>query len=220
MPILSISVTLVIFTYREHHLSVGMLSSPTATNVTLLTGDIDPAHDDNLELAAHRIFTNAMHVTTPYLEQVGTIGQRGRGGKTWPIAINYYCLISPEKSLFNENIIWFNLSQLTEENITQDDREIIQSCLQRFQNKSLYTSLPIFLLPKEFTLTEVQHTYEAILGLKMEKKSFRRRLLDADFLQETGNTRRASHRPAQLYCLAHEHPYYFSRIIEGVRDTR
>lgn len=221
-PILSI--TVVVFSIVEDTLTV-MMQKPLGeikTTWSLLEDNIKPALDSRLDHAVKRIFKNQMGMETLYLEQVETIGNDYRVPQRWSVSVNYYCLVSQSDIAFNqpgENRKWIPISDLPDAPIAFDHREIIESCLQRFQNKSLYTSLPIFLLPKEFTLTELQKTYEIVLGFKVEKKSFRRRLLDAGFLEETGNIRRASHRPAQLYRLAHPQPYFFPRIIEGVRHS-
>lgn len=206
----TVTITLVIFSIVQGELAV--LIEEKSLPVTM----IDPEIDSSLEQAAQRLFKEYMAVETPYLEQVQTIGFDNRIPEEWSVTINYYSLISN----VNRNTSWVKLSDLATHELVFDHRAIIMTCLQRFQNKSLYTSLPIFLLPAEFTLTELQRTYETVLGFKMEKKSFRRRLLDAGFLEETGNIRRASHRPAQLYRLAHPQPYFFARIIEGVREGR
>ncbi len=221
-PILSI--TVVVFSIVDDTLTV-MMQKPleeVEAAWSLPDDHINPAFDSRLDHAVKRIFKNEMGMETLYLEQVETIGNDYRVPKRWSVSVNYYCLVSQSDIAFNQSINhrkWIPMGDLSEASIAYDHREIIESCLQRFQNKSLYTSLPIFLLPKEFTLTELQKTYEIVLGFKVEKKSFRRRLLDAGFLEETGNIRRASHRPAQLYRLAHPQPYFFPRIIEGVRQS-
>lgn len=221
-PILSI--TMVVFSLIDDTLTV-MLQQQSEKEESWSLPDalINTAIDSSLDLAVKRVFRQHMGMETPYLEQVQTIGNSHRVPNHWSVSVNYYCLVSQSDIAPNPLVgkaHWISVLDISKIEIAFDHREIIESCLQRFQNKSLYTSLPIFLLPKEFTLTELQKTYESVLGFKVEKKSFRRRLLDAGFLEETGNIRRASHRPAQLFRLAHPQPYFFPRIIEGVRESR
>ena len=74
------------------------------------------------------------------------------------------------------------------------------------------------LLPIEFTLSELKHIFEIIIGNTMEKKSFRRRIDDADILETTGNTRKGSNRPAKLYRVkADAHEHYYNRNMTGQR---
>ena len=67
------------------------------------------------------------------------------------------------------------------------------------QNKVTYTALPIELLPKEFTLTELQTIFEIILNRKLPVKSFRRRIEMADLIVNTGNSKQSGKRMAQLF---------------------
>lgn len=204
-----VTVAMVIFSLVNDKLSVLIEKSKLPIDT------IDTKLDKNLESTVHRVLKERFNIKTLYIEQVQTTGSHDRTSNQWSVCVNYYCLASGDQI---ESSI--SLDELDNSMLALDHKEIIEACLQRFQNKSLYTSLPIFLLPNEFTLTELQKTYEIVLGFKVEKKSFRRRLLDAGFLEETGNIRRASHRPAILYRLAQEQPYYFPRIIEGVREHR
>lgn len=215
----TLTITLVIFSITSEGLMVMVEENKNfPEQYCLPVTTIEPTVDGSLEQAAKRLFKEQLEVETSYFEQVETIGFYDRVPGEWSVTVNYYSLIHSLAG--NQEKKWVKLSDLMNTHFALDHRSIIESCLQRFQNKSLYTSLPIFLLPAEFTLTELQRTYETVLGFKMEKKSFRRRLLDAGFLEETGNIRRASHRPAQLYRLAHPRPYFFPRIIEGVREGR
>lgn len=201
-------------------LMVQRKQEPFASCWALPTTEVDTTMDDSLEQSASRILKQFTGLDTPYLEQVLTIGNQSRDPRGWSVGVVYYCLVANHQ-LANSLLLpirWMNTAQVGNAILAFDHAQVLESCLARFQNKSLYTSLPIFLLKDEFTLTELQKAYEVVLGFKMEKKSFRRRLLDAHFLEETGNSRRANHRPAQLYRLAQPQPYFFARIIEGARS--
>lgn len=217
----SLSITMVFFSLINEQLNI--MLDIKQNKWSLPEEHVNTELDHSLEQTVKRVFKQRMGKDTPYLEQVETLGNKHRIPHSWSVTINYYCLVSQSDTPENwasDKAKWIPYADLNEADIAFDHRDVIESCLQRFQNKSLYTSLPIFLLPQEFTLTELQKTYEIVLGFKIEKKSFRRRLLDAGFLEETGNIRRASHRPALLYRLAHPQPYFFPRIIEGVRENR
>lgn len=75
----------------------------------------------------------------------------------------------------------------------------------RIRDKSSYSALPCYLLPKEFTLHELQTTYEQVMGVVLNKSSFRRKLDELDFLELIeGQFRGGKQRPAQLYRLRRE----------------
>ncbi|MDP3278230.1 MAG: NUDIX domain-containing protein [Deltaproteobacteria bacterium] len=80
-----------------------------------------------------------------------------------------------------------------------DHDVIVATALARLRGKLEFTTLAFELLPEEFTLTEAQHVYEAILGRELDKVTFRRRLLAMELVRETPRMRRGAHRPARLY---------------------
>ncbi|MHB1120943.1 MAG: NUDIX hydrolase, partial [Bellilinea sp.] len=71
--------------------------------------------------------------------------------------------------------------------------------LRRLRYKLEYSAVGFELLPDTFTLSELQHTYELILGEKLDKRNFRRRILDAGIIEPTSGRRSGEGRPAQLY---------------------
>ena len=86
-----------------------------------------------------------------------------------------------------------------------DHNEIIDFALKRVQDKASYSALPCYLLPKEFTLSELQATYEQVLGIALNKASFRRKVEELDFLELIpGQFQGGKQHPAQLYRLLKE----------------
>jgi len=82
-------------------------------------------------------------------------------------------------------------------------------------SKTTYTALPIELMPSEFTLTELQTVFEMILGKKLQPKSFRNRVISANMVEETGNSKISGKRPAKLYrSTNNDRDTYFSRSLQ------
>jgi hypothetical protein len=95
-----------------------------------------------------------------------------------------------------------------------DHAEILAAAVVRLRNKVEYTSLPAFVLPREFTLTELQRVYEIVLGRSLEKSAFRTRVLAADLVRPVGKIRRGPNRPAQMYRLKNpREPVFFARTF-------
>ena len=94
---------------------------------------------------------------------------------------------------------WQAVADLPE--LAFDHAEIVRYALQRLRYKLEYTSVGFELLPNEFTLTELQTAYEIVLGEKLDKRNFRRRILEAGILSETTRYRESEGqgRPARLY---------------------
>jgi 8-oxo-dGTP diphosphatase len=80
-----------------------------------------------------------------------------------------------------------------------DHAEIIDYALQRLRYKLEYSAVGFELLPAEFTLPEIQETYELILGEKLDKRNFRRRILEAGVIEPTPYMRSGEGRPARIY---------------------
>jgi 8-oxo-dGTP diphosphatase len=81
-----------------------------------------------------------------------------------------------------------------------DHKKIIEFAFERLKSKLGYTNIAYSLLPEEFTLTELQRTYEIILGRSIDKRNFRKRILSLRLVKEAGSKKRGeAHRPAQLY---------------------
>ena len=80
-----------------------------------------------------------------------------------------------------------------------DHQVILETAINRLRNKVEYTSLPAYLLPEAFTLSELQRTYEIVLGRKLEKSAFRTRILSTDLVEPLPDFKLGSNRPAQLY---------------------
>jgi 8-oxo-dGTP diphosphatase len=81
-----------------------------------------------------------------------------------------------------------------------DHHRILQMALERLRAKVRSQPVGCGLLPREFTLAQLQQVYEIVLGEKLDKRSFRRRMLRTGLLIETGRARKlGAHRAARLY---------------------
>ena len=87
-----------------------------------------------------------------------------------------------------------------------DHREILAMAVQRLRGKIDYTPIGFELLPPVFTLFQLQRVHETVLGRKLNKDSFRRRMLASGQLEPTGDIQQdVDHRPASLYRLKPSH---------------
>ena len=93
---------------------------------------------------------------------------------------------------------WYPLNKLPD--VAFDHKDIIKYAHQRLRYKLEYTSVGFRLLPAEFTLAELQTAYQIVLGEETDKRNFRRRILEAGIIEETGKYRSGQVGPrAQLY---------------------
>jgi 8-oxo-dGTP diphosphatase len=81
-----------------------------------------------------------------------------------------------------------------------DHAEILRLALERLRGKLRYQPVGFELLPKRFTLSELQHLYELVLERTLDKRNFRKRVLTMDLLEETDEVQQdVAHRAARLY---------------------
>ena len=222
-----VSVDIAIFSVIDDKLNVLTVKRaqhPRKGEWALPGGFIDLDTDKTIEGAAYRKLAEKTGVTRAHLEQVISVGSNIRDPRGWSVTIAYMALVSVDdvnlrKDESSEEVAWTPVDHLKKTNdLAYDHNKILEICHQRLKDKVRYTSLPVNLLPSEFTLTELQRIFEVILAEPIEKKSFRRRILDAQILEETGNYREGNTRPAKLYRAAGKNTnYFFTRNIEGPR---
>ena len=80
-----------------------------------------------------------------------------------------------------------------------DHREIVDYAVRRLRSKVGYSSLGFQLLPSEFTITELQQVYEAVLGLSINRGNFWRRVVDRGVIEPTGKERSVRGKRAYLF---------------------
>lgn len=220
----NVAIDTVIFSIRQgqlYVLTVKRSNYPFKDQWSLVGGYVDLEHDKNLEDTAKRKLMEKTGIEAPYLEQFETIGNHTRDPRGWAVTVVYFALIDsstielkPGKSAHEIKWSLVQEGQIADK-LAFDHDEILKRCTERLRNKVLYTTLPAYLMPNEFTLGDLQNVYETILNKKIDHKSFRRRILGADILEETGETRHSAKKPAKLYRLKDSHTHFFQRTIEA-----
>jgi 8-oxo-dGTP diphosphatase len=162
-----------------------------------------PTFDESLDVAATRILVDDLGIAEQYHEQLYSIAHRSEGD--WTVTVTYIALALAEAAdRAPDSTAWFSASMPP--TLNSVDRMIVDYALRRLRAKLGYTTIAFHLLPLNFTLSEVQSVYEAVLDRDVDKRNFRRRIHAAGFLEGTGELRReGSHRPARLYRLRSAH---------------
>lgn len=200
----SVTVDVVILSLVENDLQVLLVKRkyPPFAGMWAIPGGF-VRMDESLEEAAARELAEETGVTDVYMEQLYTFGDPDRDPRTRVITVAYFALV-PYNAIQHHpgaeaaETGWFSMFDLPE--LAFDHADILDYALTRLRYKLEYTSVGFQLLPDVFTLSELQKAYETILGEKLDKRNFRRKILSADILKETGKKKNEGEgRPAKLY---------------------
>ena len=221
------TVDVVILTIRAGALQVLLVQRPQQSGEpfpgqwALPGGFVDIERDQDLQGCALRKLAEKTGVNSPYLEQVGSWGSATRDPRGWSTTHVYVALLADDTLALHKGGNAADLRWAPVEGdgvglaLAFDHATLLSAALGRVRGKTEYTSLPAHLLPAAFTLGELQHVYEIVLGRPLEKKAFRTRMLAADLLEDLGAQKETGRRPASLYRLREQAGLvYFTRSFE------
>jgi 8-oxo-dGTP diphosphatase len=199
----SVTVDVIIFTLRGGDLQVLLIKrrNPPFQGMWAIPGGF-VAMDESLEAAALRELEEETGVRDVYLEQLYTFGDVGRDPRGRVITVAYFALvpvtaIDPHAGSDAAEARWWSAYDLPA--LAFDHADIIAYAVQRVRYKLEYSAVGFELLPEAFTLSQLQSAYEIILAEELDKRNFRRKILSADVIEETGDYRTGDGRPAKLY---------------------
>ncbi|MCC2960572.1 NUDIX domain-containing protein [Massilia sp. IC2-278] len=202
-PLALVDVTL--FTIREGRLSLLLATrknrdEPYFGALALPGGVIHTDEDENAQDAASRVVRTKLGFDPPYMEQLYTFSGRLRDPRRWSLSVAYYSLV-PESVLEQtqvEGLEFVPADRIPD--LPFDHNEIAAMAIRRLRSKSTYSSLLTFLLPSEFTIPELHAVYEQVTGSATNIAAFRKKVLDEDMIEATGERRKGGqHRAPDLY---------------------
>jgi len=200
---MQLTVDIVIFTIEQGALKVLLVKrgiEPFAGQYAIPGGFV--LENESLDQAAMRELREETGVAEVYLEQLYSFGDPKRDPRGRVVTIAYYALISAEHSQLRAGsdaaaAAWFAVDAVPD--LAFDHPKILEYAVERLRNKLEYTTVGFQLLPEKFSLSELQEVYEAILGKKLDKRNFRRKLALLKILKPTAEYRRDGRKPARLY---------------------
>jgi len=159
--------------------------------------------DEDLEASARRELQEETGLRDIFLEQLYTFGKPGRDPRGPTISVAYYALVntadhSPRADDDAAAADWVEVDKIGK--LAFDHDQILSTALARLRGKVRYQPIGFELLPRKFTLSQLQQLYEVILERELDKRNFRRRILAMDLLVELDEKQKdVSHRAARLY---------------------
>lgn len=199
-----LSIDCVLFGYKDGALQVLLLKrkkDPEKGKWALPGGFIQLSED--LDDASKRILFELTGVQNLFLEQIGAFGKVNRYPLRRVVTLSYFSLVNPAHYEINagkdaESVEWVTINELPK--LVFDHTEITKRALEQLRFKARYEPIGFELLPKKFTLNQLQHLYQAIFGVEFDKPNFRRKIKKLNILKPLDEIwSDGIHRPAQLF---------------------
>lgn len=140
-----------------------------------------------------------------YLEQLKTYSGIDRDPRGRVVSVAYIGLIpwsalSENEKIDSTEVWWQDVETLIKSQLAYDHREILADALNRLAGKIEYTTIACKMLPKEFTLFDLQTVYEKLLGRLLDKRNFRKKISSLNIIKPLGKKIRGRRaRPAELF---------------------
>lgn len=199
-----VTVDAVLLTLRESGLEVALHRrdrDPFQSAMALPGGVVHADEDATTEDSIRRVLREKTGFEPRYLEQLQVFSGMDRDPRQWSLSVAYVALVPAAELAAATRAEFRFVSADALPPLAFDHAAIVRAAVDRLRSKSTYSTLPFFLLPERFTLTQLQHTYEAILQTRLEKSNFRRKMEAWGALEATDEQVGGAQRPARLYRL-------------------
>lgn len=216
----NVSVDGVIFQLMDNELAVLLIqrANEPFQGMWALPGGYNPAGETTKE-AFERVLKSKAGIGADrlnFVEQLYTFDTVARDPRGHAISVTYMGLgknLTPRAGKSTEHPQFFLVNELPR--LAYDHGEIIKYAHERLSSKLSYTNAVCALLPKLFTLSQLQAAYEAVLGKALDKRNFRKKFLSLELVRPTSETHMdGAHRPAKLYQFNRQTLEYLSRAFD------
>jgi 8-oxo-dGTP diphosphatase len=202
------SVDVVLLTLHGRRLNVLLTrraaDSPAFPGALALPGGyIHVEEDDDLLATARRVLREKANLAARYyLEQLYSFGGKFRDPRGWSTSVSWLSVVPEAEMAAAMGGVAGGVLEPVDgmRALPFDHGEIVARAVARLRGKASYSTLPMFLLPETFTMSELHAVYEQVMGAALDKVTFRRRIEAQGVIEPVpGGMRHGSHRPAQLY---------------------
>ena len=143
--------------------------------------------DESVDDAASRTLYELTGLRNLYMRQVGAFGNVDRDPGERVVSIAYYALINvkdyDDELRLEHGVEWMDINEIPQ--LYSDHNEMVRKARKMMQQKLASEPVGFRLLPSLFTLTQLQKLYEAVNGEELDKRNFRKRIKDMDFIEKT-----------------------------------
>ena len=143
--------------------------------------------DESLDASADRTLYELTGLRNVYMRQVGAFGSIDRDPGERVVSVAYYALINvndyDDKLRQEHDVEWVEVDKMPP--MYSDHKEMVDRAIKLMREKIKTRPISFQLLPDLFTLTQLQRLYEAVIGEVVDKRNFRKRIKDMDYIEKT-----------------------------------
>lgn len=161
--------------------------------------------EETLETCSKKVLENHIGYSDIFLKQLSVFSELSRVSDSTVVGVSYLCLADSvtEKLKFHidESLEykWFSIDNIPK--MVYDHNRILLQSLESFKKEVEQIGVLSILYPSDFTLPEVQKMLENLLNITIDRRNFRKKLINKRWICETGNISEPGNgRPGKLYC--------------------
>ena len=202
IPKFHVAVDCMIFTVIDDHLRILLVKrdfEPEKGKWSLIGGFV--RENESVDDAARRVLAELTGIDKAFIRQIGAFGDVARDPGARVISVAYFAFVNHKQfdtHTASGKAEWIDMNKLPE--LGFDHPKMIKAALTEMQGKILTEALAFNLLPELFTLTQLQNLVESVMGRKLDKRNFRKRITDIPGITQTDLVDKlSSKRGARLY---------------------
>jgi ADP-ribose pyrophosphatase YjhB (NUDIX family) len=234
-----LSVDCVIFGFHDNQLKVLLLRMKNAVRWSLPGGFV--LKEENVDDAASRILQSRTGLENIFLRQFYLFGDMARNDKALSrevlrqrgieatenhwfvqrfVSVGYYALVNfrtavPRADEISDACAWWDLADVHD--LIIDHNQILSKALETLRQQLNYQPIGYNLLPERFTMPELQRLYETILGKRLDRRNFQRKMLGYGILKRLEERKSGvAHKAPYLYMFNTEK--YQSALRDGLQE--
>ena len=217
---LFVSVDCIILGFQDKEINVLIVKrkfNPLRGKRSLMGGFVQK--HESLNEAVARVVAGYTGVENVHMEQVGAYGEVNRdpGGRV--VSVVYYVLIDmhqfDEQLKERHNTEWVNIKNVGP--LILDHRQFLDDSLRHLRQRSATHPVGFNLLPEQFTLPQLQSLYEAIYAREMDKRNFRKKILEMGVLEKLDKKDKSSSKRGAFYYKFNKEKYDY--MVENGLDV-
>lgn len=203
-PKILVAVDAIIFGFNENEFDLKLLLlkrnfEPEKGNWSLMGGFVAP--EESLDKSAQIIVSELTGLNNVYMEQLFAFGnvKRDSGGRI--ISVAYFSLLKinehDSELVKKHGAYWISVNELPE--LIFDHQEMVDRALRKLRIRARTQPIGFELLPKKFTIPQLQRLYEAIYHMPFDKRNFRRKLLAMNLLEKLNEKEKETSKKGAFY---------------------